>query len=341
MQASSACFTLSAIFADVLLIRIFLALAYIWLMAQAVCGYPIWPNYTFTGEIGVDTIAWSAVGLIIHALAIVRLVLDERPIRFRSEDERQMNAFMLRRSGMQPLEVRELLKKGTWKRFKAGETILNKVESICQAVLLVEGKAVYNRTKQGETISGHMYSGSFFDIGLLNVCGVYIGFEKDGTAFDAIAETDCLVFELTLASLNDLACNCGPSVSGYFRNFILSEVAWSWEFRTHSEGICEPPRTSRGFREPMEYFEGKRSRDFTDPLEDWEVHKSSVKGVLKWMYTSLAPFVPLGSRHTTLPVGGLAAKRRIMMIEEVKKELGVATSGIEGFAGEEKSAQQV
>lgn len=92
----------------------------------------------------------------------------------------------------------------------------------------------------------------------------------------------------------------------------------------HSEAISETPRASRGFREPAEYFEGVRSRDFTDPLEDWEVHKSSVKGFLKWIYDSLAPFVPLGSRHTTLPVSGLAAKNRIMMIEEVKRELGIA-----------------
>jgi len=300
-------------------------MAYIWLLAQAVCGYPAWPNYEYTGKIGVDTIVWSCVGILLHAAAMVRLFLDERPIRFHGDDDKQMNAFLLRRGGMQPLEVNEVLKKGTWRRYTAGEVILNKVDSIYKAILLVEGKAYYHRIKNGERIGGgKMYSGMFFDIGLLNVCGVYIGFEKNGTAFESIAETDCLVFEFTIDALNDLACNCGPSVSGYFRNFILSEVAWSWEFRMHSESISETPRTSRGFREPDDYFEGVRSRDFTDPLEDWEVHKSSVKGFLKWIYDSLAPFVPLGSRHTTLPVSGLAAKNRTMMIEEVKKELGIA-----------------
>lgn len=296
-----------------------------WLLVQAVCGFPIWPNYKFTGEIGVDTIVWSCVGLLIHFAAIVRLLLDERPIRFHGVDEKHMNAFLLRRGGMQPLEVRQVLKNGRWKRYTAGQTILTKVDSIYKAILLVEGKASYNRLKKDTRIGGgSMYSGMFFDIGLLNVCGVYIGFEKDGTAFESIAETDCLVFEFTIDNLNDLACNCGPSVSGYFRNFILSEVAWSWEFRMHSEDISETPRTSRGFREPPEYFEGIRSRDFTDPLEDWEVQKSSFKGFCKWIYGSLAPFVPLGSRHTTLPVSGLAAKNRTMMIEEVKKELGIA-----------------
>ena len=154
-------------------------------MAQAVCGYPAWPNYEYTGKIGVDTIVWSCVGILLHAAAMVRLFLDERPIRFHGDDDKQMNAFLLRRGGMQPLEVNEVLKKGTWRRYTAGEVILNKVDSIYKAILLVEGKAYYHRIKNGERIGGgKMYSGMFFDIGLLNVCGGYIGFEKNGTAFE-------------------------------------------------------------------------------------------------------------------------------------------------------------
>jgi len=282
----------------------------------------VWPNYRYTGSIGLDVIIWASLNLVIHALAMYRLFMDERRIKFKKEDEKQMNSFLLRRGGMQPLEVSQVLKKGTWKRYKAGEVMLSRRESIYTAILLVEGKAQYNRYKGDERIGGgYMYSGMFFDIALLNVCGVNIGFERDGVDFTADAETGCLVFQFSLDSLNDLACHCGPAVASYFRNFVLSEVAWSWEFRQHSEHVMETPRTSRGFREPEEYFTGVRSRDFTDPLEDWEVHKTSVKGFLKWIVSSLAPFVPQGVRHDAMPVSGLAAKRRTMMLQKVEQEL--------------------
>lgn len=331
-QASSCCFFLGGLFADILLIRIFLFLAYTFLLTNALCGFPSWPDYESTGRIEISTIVWSCMNLIVHGSAIARLVSDERPVKFKTEDEKQMRSFFGRRGGMGSLEVKEVLRRGKFRKVKAGEIILDKLQAIETFVLLVEGKAHCNRKDEDGLIrSLNFYSGMGFDVGLLNVFGVYIGFEKKGS-FEVVADIDCTVFEWSIYSLNDLACKCGPAVSNYFRNFILFTVSSEWEFRTQSEPRNIPARTSRGTREPMEYLEGKRSLDFVKPLEDWEIRKLTFLGVLKWIWSSLEPFMPPGTRHNALPNSGTSAKTRIMSIERVK----ASVLGQEEDTGDEK-----
>jgi hypothetical protein len=321
-QSSSACFLLAAIFADILIIRIFLFSAYAFLLTQGCLGYPNWPQYTSTGKIEVSTIVWSCLNLIVHGSAIFRLLYDERPIKFKDEDEKQMRAFFARRGGMGKMEVKEVLKKGRFRRVKKGETILDKLQSVDHLGLLIEGKAhLVSKSKDGFVKTAPVYSGMTFDIGLFNVFGVYIGFEKSGTMFEVVADSDCLVFEWTLYALDDLASRCGPSVSNYFRNFVLFQVAAEWEFRTNAEIRGLTAHTSRGEREPMGFLDGNRSIDFTEPLQDWEVRKPSFKGILLWLWRSLEPFMPPGTRHMALPVSGASGKMRTLMIENVRKEV--------------------
>lgn len=175
-QASSCCFFLGGLFADILLIRIFLFLAYTFLLTNALCGFPNWPNYQSTGKIEISTIVWSCMNLIVHGSAIVRLLSDERPINFKTENEKQMRAFFGRRGGMGSLEVKQVLKKGKFRKVKAGEKILDRLQAIDTFVLLIEGKAHCIRNeKDGVSSTANFYSGMAFDIGLLNVFGVYIG----------------------------------------------------------------------------------------------------------------------------------------------------------------------
>jgi hypothetical protein len=321
-QASAACFFLGGIFADILLIRVFLFMAYTFLLTQALCGLPPWPYYEANGTIELSAVVWSCMNLIVHGAAIWRLLYDERPIKFKTKDELQMANFLLRRGGMQPLEAKEVIRKGRFNRIRKGEHILDRWDCIDRAILLIDGKAHYNKaSSQGERSSANIYSGMIFDIGLFNVFGVYIGFEKEGVNFEVVADTDCLVFEWNVFQLDDLACRCGPAVSSFCRNFILYQVASEWEFRVHAEPHGKTPRASRGDREFPDIFQGGRSRDFTEPLEDWEVRKTTIKGFFKWLWVSLAPFMPLGTRHTALPVSGINAKTRILKIEDVQKRV--------------------
>lgn len=59
----SFCFFLSGMFGDLLLIRLCLVGAYVWLLIAAAVGYPIWPDTLNAGWISLDGIVWcGAVG---------------------------------------------------------------------------------------------------------------------------------------------------------------------------------------------------------------------------------------------------------------------------------------
>jgi hypothetical protein len=51
-----------------------------------------------------------------------------------------------------------------------------------------------------------------------------------------------------------------------------------------------------------------RSSDFTDPLEAYEDPRPTIKGVLRWLPTTLSPFIPSGMRHNAMPRAGAMAR---------------------------------
>ena len=256
-----------------------------------------------------------------HGAAIFRLLYDERPIDFKDPDEQQMRAFFCRRGGMEPLEVDMVIKEGRFRRVKAGECIYNTEGSLCTLGLLIEGKAHYIiKYEDGDALSSTLYSGMAFDISLMNIFGVYLAFESHKSNFEVFADTDCYIFEWSVDALNRLACQSGPSVSSYFRNFVLYSVASEYEFRMHGEPKGMPPKTSQGVRESKEFMAGGRSDDFTRPLEKYEVRSPSFTGIMKWLWRSLEPFMPPGTRHMALPTTGNSAKTRTMKLAQVKEQ---------------------
>jgi hypothetical protein len=61
-----------------------------------------------------------------------------------------------------------------------------------------------------------------------------------------------------------------------------------------------------GDLEPPGVLTGKcRSRDFTDPLRPYEVHRVTLKGFMAWLKRSFSPFPPPGLRHNALPTTGI------------------------------------
>ena len=320
-QAASASFTLAGWFSDLLLIRIFLFLAYVWLLTASLIGFPRWPDYEATGFVSVDGIVWSVFNIIVHGVAIVKLLSDERPIQFDTEDEQELFQFLYRRGGFEPLEAREVMKRGRFRRVKEGEVISSIVDSADSVVLLIEGKAVYKRMSNGVLqATGTFLSGMIWDLRMLSIFGVYVGFEKDDVSFSVEASQECLVFEWTLEKLDDLSVRCGPSVSGYFRNFILCQVSFELEFREH--GI-EYARSTCGVENSQWLEQGARSRDFTEPLnEPIPSIAQRIKSFFVWIGLSFTPMVPNGIRHIGLrglPRTGLAARRRLMALHHAKE----------------------
>ena len=294
-------------------------MAYSWLLAAALTGFPVWPYYKATGSISVDGAVWSFLNLLVHGNNILHLLMDERPISFKTDDDEQLYRFFYRRGGMGKTEMYEVWKRGKWTRIAAGNAVLEGNRSVDTLMLLVEGKARFTR-KTGGILhkSAPLFSGMAFDINLFNVFGIYVAFEKEDTVFEVVAETDCLVFQWDINKLDEIACKTGPATSSYFRNFILCQMALEWEYRI--DGIAEgcPPRSCRGFHESPELLEGHRSCDFTDPLDAEEKSKFGFKQFFQWIWYSLAMHTPPGIRHKALPTSGLSGRRRILALQQSK-----------------------
>lgn len=320
-QAASACFTLAGWFSDILLIRIFLFMAYVWLLTASLIGFPRWPDYQSTGSMSLDGVIWACINLVVHGVAIGKLLWDERHIHFENEDERQLYRFLYRRGGFEPLEAREVMRRGQFRRILRGDVVSSAIDAADRVVLLIEGKAIYHRSSNGIVqASGTFLSGMIWDLRMLSVFGVYVGFEKEDVSFSVDALEDCLVFEWTLEQLDDLSVKCGPSVSGYFRNFILCQVAFELEFREHG---VEFARSTSGI-EDSQWLDGARSTDFTDEILDEPIRTlmDHIKGFFWWIGLSFTPMVPNGIRHTGmrgLPRTGLAARRRLMALHEAQE----------------------
>ena len=60
-----------------------------------------------------------------------------------------------------------------------------------------------------------------------------------------------------------------------------------------------------GELEPPSVLAGGRSRDFTDPLRQYERQGPTAAGTWAWLKRSLNPFPPPGLRHTSLPITGI------------------------------------
>lgn len=319
-QAASASFTLAGFFSDIILIRISLLLAYIWLLTASLIGFPRWPEYQATGSMSVDGVVWACINILVHGVAIGKLLSDERPIHFDTDDEHQLFRFLYRRGGFEALEAREVIRRGRFRRVSQGTVVSSTVDAADRVVLLIQGKARYQRVSHGVVQkTGTFLSGMIWDLNVLSIFGIFLGFEKEDVSFSVDAIEDCLVFEWTLENLDSLSTKCGPSVSGYFRNFILCQVAFELEYREHGIQFA---RSTSGV-EDQQWLQGARSRDFTEPLDEpIPTTMQRIKSFFVWIGHSFTPMVPDGIRHTGLrglPRTGLAARRRLMALHEARE----------------------
>jgi len=236
-------------------------------------------------------------------------------------------------------------------------------EAVSTLYLLIEGRAVFSCGTESQVRQGLLLSGHVFDIWLLSLFGIYLGFEKPPGlgGFAAVAETDCLLFYWELDVLNKMAVEMSPAVSGAWRNFALCQLGLDMSWRTFASSIASsnqnsnnnssgvgiirdetastttiPPSVcSTGEKEGPDHILGGRSRDFTDPLRKYEQPPQifSIKYFIKWIRHSISPFMPRGIRHNNQPISGILGRNRIVAYKTAqaqvvyirRKEQGLAT----------------
>jgi hypothetical protein len=358
-QLSNASFFFAAVFGDVLLIRLFLSLAYVFLFAQAFLGQPRWPSVSYTGGVFLDAVIWAALSGTLHILALIRLLADERPIKFKTEEEEQLWRFFYRRSGMGRLEMQQALQYGRWRRIHAGEVILDPLAACSRLCLMIEGIGDFTATSRSTiesgffntnggggrlpSVSSKLFSGSFFDMRLLNSFGLYIGMEGLGSRekwFAAVAKTECLIYEWSIDELNKMATQCSPALSHAWRNLIATQLGIAFAWR---EMQSLPPIAATGQSESPAILLGARSRDFTDPLRGYEQQGRrwwDGKGLVKWLYRSIHPLMPPGVRHNDLPVHGILARNRIVALKESQLRVAAVKLGSAAAAKDQKGGSK-
>lgn len=83
-------FLCSALFSDILHVRVMLVLAYLMLLLQVALGFPSheqWTANTAASSAALGSIVWVSVTLALQLYGLLVLLLDELPARLRGDDE--------------------------------------------------------------------------------------------------------------------------------------------------------------------------------------------------------------------------------------------------------------
>jgi hypothetical protein len=99
MQLGSFCFTVAGTCGDILVIRLFLFLAYAFLLLGNLLGNPQWPNLMGSGFF-IDSLVWSLLNLYVHSTSLIALYMDERPVKFASEEHEALWRLLYRTGGL-------------------------------------------------------------------------------------------------------------------------------------------------------------------------------------------------------------------------------------------------
>ena len=144
-------------------------------------------------------------------------------------------------------------------------------------------------------------SGDCFDLRVLNVCGVFIGFPNE--FFQAVSVGSTLCFKIPVSSISQLLDHHSQLIS-FLRTLSLGQLS-----RRAQDSGNRPPRDSFGHLEDDDWVHGNRSRDF-EPLSDAEAKSLEFtwRSLLKWLWLSLDPSVQPGCRYQYNPHSGSLAQ---------------------------------
>ena len=99
IQISSFSLLMAGNFSDLLIIRICLSSAYVFLFLNSVLGAPLWPSLYNPDKVQLDGILWAITNLYVHVSTVVRLLHDEVPVKL-TEDEEALWRMFYRTGGL-------------------------------------------------------------------------------------------------------------------------------------------------------------------------------------------------------------------------------------------------
>jgi len=110
LQISSFSFFMAGHFSDLLIIRLCLTSAYVFLFLNSALGGPLWPLLSLEGKVQLDGMIWALLNLYVHISTVARLFNDEVQVKL-SQDEEALWRMFYRTGGLSEKMFQKLVAK--------------------------------------------------------------------------------------------------------------------------------------------------------------------------------------------------------------------------------------
>lgn len=322
LQFSSFNFLMSGLTGDLLCLRFFLSCSYIWLLVNAVTGFPNLgellrkPDEVFI--LHIDTLLWTIVTLYVHASKFTGIVLNERKVDVPQEGM-PLWRMLYRNSGLSQLLFCQFIfpskfqlvefQKGT--RIPTDDCLYIILDGVaCTNITLQTSSPVKKNMKQETQQTLSLTSGEIINVKLLHLFSQ--GAECEAFAsqtVNATCVTDVTVYRIHAKEICAMALQ--PQTKQAFQGlliFALTNVAeralldahykyksFAYERRLGPDGRDPAFQPLEEWEEPQAIHSGS-GKALTIPLQHfWYSLKKSFRPpwpILKWMP---------GLRHAALP----------------------------------------
>jgi hypothetical protein len=299
IQLASLFFLLAGLHGDLLLIRLFLFLAYSMLLVNAVLGSPLWPNLSNFGDISLsdstatDSLVWAILNMYVHGTSLVALIWDEREVLLK-EDEAALWHMMYRTGGLSARLFQDIVARHlNVVEVQEGQT----VDTDKYFFIIYKGRVELEVLENDvPTYSRVLYSGEMFDLKLgLNVSK----HSYFGNTIRCTSLSTATLFKIRKDDLVKISQN--PQSKNVFQALLINNLMYVVESHLN--------------RRPQQA--DYDCNNIFEPLEDWEQPKSYLSGsgrALKQPFRHLWNGIrgsfslpwpvsrhPIGLRQTQLP----------------------------------------
>lgn len=301
LQISSFSFFLAGQYSDLLIIRLALSSAYVFLLLNCSLGSPLWPAWHLPDYIQLDGIVWAILNLYVHISTVVRLLNDERPVQL-SPDEQALWRMFYRTGGLsQKLFQKTVAEHCEVVTFQNGQKILTDewfyiVFKGTVKITVSDDNGTFISSRKAE--SGQLFD--FRDLGLLQDVHESLARHRlEGV----VAISDTTLFRFPKDRIAQIASH--PSTRLMWKELLMENL-----LRIVQRYF--DPRIRRGLD-----ADGERTNPIFLPLDPWEQPNplragsgtamkmpfSHIFASMAWSFTPPWPFKgpPVGLRHAQLP----------------------------------------
>jgi hypothetical protein len=193
-------FLLAGVFADLLVIRLCLTSAYVFLILNCLVGSPLWPYLRRPEHLTVDMLVWGFLCIYVHLSSVIRLLKDEAHVDL-TDDEEALWRMFYRVGGMSRKVFKDQIAAHMKVvQFKKGES-LPTVDSFHMTYKgVVEIKIFENNTLLHTNTDG---SGSMFDLKSLGLLQAHTPMANH--VLKVTAQSDSTFFQFSTKDIRRIA----------------------------------------------------------------------------------------------------------------------------------------